>query len=58
MKTYRFEVIITEGNDEFWESFAGKPGINEVQQELEGVLFNSGFHADVSLKSFHMENDG
>jgi len=58
MKTYSFEVTITEGEDEFWESFDNRPGIEEVQQALERVLLDSGFiNTEVSLKSFHMENE-
>lgn len=55
MKTYKFEVTIIEGCDEWWNLLDG-PALKEVQESLENILFNNGFNAEAVLKSFHMED--
>ena len=42
MKTYTFEVIVREGDDEFWENIKGT-GCDEVFTLLDNLLFNGGF---------------
>ncbi len=43
-KTYEFTVTITEGSDEFWESFSNKTGCDEVTAEVIAALDERGFH--------------
>lgn len=43
MKKYKFEVIINEGGDEFWESINNKSGCDEVTDLLEECLKDKGF---------------
>ncbi len=57
MKTYKFEVTITEGNDEWWKAIGSDPALGPVQEAIENHLFNAGFDAIVTLKSFHMDNE-
>lgn len=53
MKQYRFEIIIREGSDEFWESFASKTGCDEVTEEIRCMLDNSGFfNAEINLVEY------
>lgn len=38
MKKYRFEVVIHEGSDEFWESIHAKTGCDEVLECIREEL--------------------
>ena len=50
MKSYKFELIIKEGSDEFWEDITadGKTGCDEVLKEIK-TIFDENFW-DVELK--------
>lgn len=52
MKTYKFEVIITEGYDEYWEALAGKSGCDEITQILKDELFDSFPDANIRLLEY------
>lgn len=56
MKRYKFEVVIFEGNDEFWESIGDKSGCDEVQKSVETALAEIGYfaseNADIKLVEF------
>lgn len=43
MKQYTLQIDITEGNDEFWESFKDRSGCDEVVDEIKSVLSTAGF---------------
>lgn len=45
MKKYIFEIVITEGNDEYWEGLAqtGNPGCEDILENLREALRNDGF---------------
>lgn len=45
MKKYTFELIIHEGNDEFWNSINGS-GCDEVRAVIEGALSQHGFFCE------------
>lgn len=38
MKRYKFEVIITEGCDEFWDEIKGESGCDAVEADLKTAL--------------------
>ena len=47
-KRYVFELIIEEGNDEFWEEINAKnsTGVNEITECIETALHNGGWAVD------------
>ena len=50
-KTYEITVTISEGSDEFWESFSEKTGCDEVTTAIQSALHDVGFQApDCSVK--------
>jgi hypothetical protein len=55
MKSYTFEVIITEGNDEWWES---NPSDKDVTRQLKDILEEFGFEDNcyVTLRKFENVN--
>lgn len=55
MKKYTFELVITEGNDEFWESIKDKSGCDEVNKLISDILIDNGFfehEANLKLKKY------
>ena len=56
MKKYTFEIVVNEGNDEFWEGIADKSGCDEVRDLLVDALNNIGLFTDdnceLNLKKF------
>lgn len=44
MKRFTFEIVIEEGNDEFWESITagGKSGCDEVLEMVKNDLWQQG----------------
>lgn len=53
MKTYKFEITITEGYDEFWEAIYGKSGCDTITQIVRDDLFDSFPDAVVKLVEYH-----
>lgn len=56
MKRYVFEIIIEEGNDDFWEELNAnnKSGCDEVTEMLQEMLDSTGFvEARLTLKQFY-----
>ncbi len=47
MRQYKFELILEEGNDEFWESLGNKSGCDEVREMLTDMLAQQGFYPDM-----------
>jgi hypothetical protein len=50
MKKYILEVVITEGNDEFWESLDGKTGCDEVVEGFIDALSGTGWDFNSEIK--------
>lgn len=58
MKTYRIEIVIQEGNDEFWEQVTadGKSGVDEVLDVVKTSLEGCGLDIDfIKVKEFKDE---
>lgn len=54
MKRYVFEVVIHEGNDEFWEDIIsrGVTGCDEVADIVANCFNEEGFEPDIKLVKF------
>ncbi len=58
MKYYRFEIIIEEGNDEFWEELIrdNRSGCEEIFDAVKSAINNSpetqGFDATIILREY------
>lgn len=52
MKKYTFQVVVTEGCDDFWESFieSDSTGCDEVLAEVRDALFD--FTQDIKLVKY------
>ena len=59
MRRYKFDLIIREGADEFWEQLLNSEsfGVKEVMKEVEEALFNHGFNVDLKLKMLIVDNE-
>lgn len=55
MKTYKFEVVVTEGYDEFWEELYGKSGCDEVTKAIQNELFQC--FPEATVKLIEYKND-
>lgn len=49
MKKYKFEVIIHEGNDEWWESFDDRTGCDEVLSVMKEMLDSECYDYEIKL---------
>lgn len=56
MKEYTFELVVFEGNDEFWENISNKSGCDEVREEITNALADHGFfvgdNCELTLKRY------
>jgi hypothetical protein len=54
MKRYTFELIITEGNSEFWEELTanGNTGCDVIIKDVENALAEYGLETEVKLVKF------
>lgn len=57
MKTYKFEVIIEEGNDEFWESIQGKTGCDEMLEVVKDLFNQEAWDAEIKLVEYKDGNE-
>jgi hypothetical protein len=57
MRKYIFEVEVSEGNDEFWESICGD-GVDDVEELLKTSLENNGFSEEYIITFKHLEISG
>lgn len=51
MKVYRIEIVIEEGNDEFWDGITkdGRTGVDDVLDEVRNALDAHGFNLTNSM---------
>ena len=52
MKQYKFEVIVKEGNDEFWESLENRSGCDEVLEMIQQCFDVAGIEPKVRLVEY------
>ena len=55
MKKYTFEVVINEGNCEYWEDLIkeGKSGCDELKKAIRDAIYNIGFDlGDESVEGY------
>jgi hypothetical protein len=54
MRKYTFEIVLNEGNDEFWEELEGT-GCDQVKELVVDIFAQFGFteeECEVTLKTF------
>ena len=55
MKRYKFELVVNEGCDEFWESLEGKTGCDEVHSWIKGLIESGGsLHNDSMYQDYEL----
>ena len=52
MKRFTFEVVLEEGNDEFWEDIGAKTGIDEVSHLMTEAISQVFPEAEVRLVEY------
>ena len=52
MKKYKFEVIVTEGSDEFWEALGNRTGCDEVLDAIQTCFDAEGWEPEVRLVEY------
>lgn len=52
MKRYRFEVILTEGSDEFWDALEGRTGCDEILEEVRNIFDSAGWEPEIRLVEY------
>ncbi len=52
MKRYKFEIIIEEGNDEFWDEIIDKTGCDEVTEVVKDMFLNGGWEPTIKLVQY------
>lgn len=55
-KTYTFELVVHEGNDEFWESLEHKCGADEVKEMLLSALSSVGLDEEIDAEGYNNGN--
>lgn len=52
MKRYKFEVVITEGYDEFWHGLEGKTGCDDVLEMVRSCFDEQGLEPEIKLVEY------
>lgn len=52
MKRYKFEVLVKEGYDHFWDSIKDKTGCDEVLVAIQECIDAEGWEAEVRLVEY------
>ncbi len=54
MRTFTIEIVITEGNNEFWDEIVAKgvTGCDDILEEVKSALAEYGLEPDVKLVKY------